>query len=135
MQNLMKDLTITLEDRPGTLAKAAEAIAKAGINIEGATAVPQGGRGELHILTRDSSATRRALESAGYKVETEQPVVVADVEDKPGAGADVFRRIADAGVNITLFYLATNNRVVLGADNIQKANEALSKQPSAAMRR
>src|SRR5919201_1814392 len=89
MQNLMKDLTITLEDRPGTLAKAAEAIAKAGINIEGATAVPQGGRGELHILTRDSSATRRALESAGYKVETEQPVVVADVEDKPGAGADV----------------------------------------------
>jgi hypothetical protein len=135
MQNLMKDLTITLEDRPGTLAKAAEAIAKAGINVEGAVGVPHGGRGELHVLTKDPNATRRALESAGFKVETEQPVVVADVEDKPGAGADVFRRIADAGVNVTLFYIATNNRIVVGADNIQKASEALTKQPSAAMRR
>jgi hypothetical protein len=135
MQNLMKDLTITLEDRPGVLAKAAEAIAKAGINVEGATAVPRGGMGELHVLTKDPNATRRALESAGFKVETEQPVLVADVEDKPGAGAAIFRRIADAGVNLTLFYLATNNRAVIGADNIQKATEALSKQPTAAARR
>jgi hypothetical protein len=133
MQNLMKDLTITLEDRPGTLAKAAEAIAKAGINIEGATGVGRGAKGELHVLTKDPNATRRALESAGFKVETEQPVLVADVEDKPGAGADIFRRIADVNVNVNLFYLATNNRVVIGADNIQKATEALT--PSAATRR
>lgn len=135
MQNLMKDLAVTLEDRPGTLAKAAEAIAKAGINIEGAVAVPRGGKGELHVMTKDPNATRRALESAGFKVETEQPVLVADVEDKPGAGAEIFRRIADASVNVTLFYLATNNRVVIAADNIQKATDAVAKQPSAAARR
>ncbi|OLC57988.1 MAG: hypothetical protein AUH85_01925 [Chloroflexi bacterium 13_1_40CM_4_68_4] len=135
MQNLMKDLTITLEDRPGTLAKAAEAIAKAGINVEGATGVPRNGKGEFHVLTKDPTAARRALEAAGFKVETEQPVLVADVEDKPGAGAEIFRRIADANVNVTLFYLGTNNRIVIGADNIQKATEALSKQPTAATRR
>ena len=87
------------------------------------------------MLTKDPTATRRALESAGFKVETEQPVLVADVEDKPGAGADIFRRIADANVNVNLFYLATNNRIVVGAENIQKATEALSKQPTAATRR
>ena len=62
-------------------------------------------------------------------------MLVADVEDKPGAGADIFRRIADANVNVNLFYLATNNRIVVGAENIQKATEALSKQPTAATRR
>ena len=35
-----KEFALTLDDRPGTLAKATDAIAKAGINIEGYAAVP-----------------------------------------------------------------------------------------------
>ena len=35
----MKDLTVSLEDRPGTLADLGEALGKAGINIEGMCAV------------------------------------------------------------------------------------------------
>jgi len=135
MQNLMKDLAITLADHPGTLAKAIEAIAKARINIEGAAGVPCGGNGIFHVLTTDADGTRRALESAGFKVDAEQPVVVVDLEDKPGAAAQVFRRLADANVNVTLTYVATKERVVIGADNIQKANEILSTQPISTARR
>lgn len=132
----MQDLTITLADRPGTLAKATEAIAKAGINLEGGAGFPCGGEGVLHILTKDGQATRRALESAGFKVSTEQPVVVIDVEDKPGTSASLYRRIADANVNVNLTYVATNNRLVVGADNIQKVKEVLTKEaaPAAARR-
>ena len=36
----MKDLTIYLEDRPGTLADMSEALGKAGINIEGLAGFP-----------------------------------------------------------------------------------------------
>ena len=135
MQNLMKDLTITLEDRPGALAKATEAIAKAGINIEGAAGVPCGDEATFHVLTKDAAATRRALESAGFKVGTEQQVLVLDVEDKPGTSAKIFRQIADANINVNLTYVATNNRIVVGADNVQKLTEVLTKQPSAASRR
>lgn len=135
MQTLMGDLTITLEDHPGTLAKATEAIAKAGINIEGGAGFPCGGEGVFHVLTKDAQATRRALESAGFRISAEQQVLVIDLEDKPGTSASLFRRIADAKLNVNLTYGATNNRVVVGADNIQKLKELLTKEPSTAARR
>lgn len=135
MQTLMGDLTIMLEDHPGTLAKATEAIARAGINIEGAAGFPCGGEGVFHVLTKDAQATRRALESAGFKVGAEQQVLVIDLEDKPGTSASLYRRIADAKLNVNLTYVATNNRVVVGAENIQKLKELLTKEPLTAARR
>ena len=50
--------------------------------------------------------------------------------------ASLYRRIADANVNVNLTYVATNNRLVVGADNIQKVKEALTKEaaPAAARR-
>lgn len=131
MQSVLKDFTITLEDRPGVLAKVTEAIAKAGINIEGAAAVPCDGKGTFHVLTPDAPATRRALETAGFRIAAEQAVLVVDVDDRPGAAASIFRRIADQEVNVTLAYLVTNNRLAIGADDLQKVTEALEKQPSA----
>ena len=93
-------------------------------------------RGNSPQTHEGRQATRRALESAGFKISTEQPVVVIDVEDKPGASASLYRRIADANVNVNLTYVATNNRLVVGADNIQKVKEALTKEaaPAAARR-
>jgi len=131
MQMLMGDLTVELEDRPGTLARATEAIAKAGINIEGAAGFPCGGEGVFHVLTKDAQATRKALESAGFRITGERQVLVVDVEDKPGTAAKIFRRIADASVNVDLVYEATNNRVVVGGDNVQKVKEILDREPAA----
>ncbi len=132
MHNLAKDLTVMLQtDRPGTLAKAIEAIAKAGINIDGYAEV----EGILHVLTKDSTAARRALEAAGFQVRGEQQVLVIDVEDRPGVAADIFRRIADAGVNVNFTYVATNNRIVVAANNLQKVAELLSKGSPTAARR
>jgi hypothetical protein len=126
MHNLAKDLTVVLQaDRPGTLAKATEAIAKAGINIDGYAEI----EGVLHVLTKDATATRQALEAAGFQARGEQQVLVIDVEDRPGVAADIFRRIADADVNVNVnfTYVATNSRIVVGANNLQKVAELLSK--------
>jgi hypothetical protein len=56
----MKDLTITLEDRPGRLADLGEATGKAGINVEGMCAPSGGGRAEVHVLVDDAAAAREA---------------------------------------------------------------------------
>jgi hypothetical protein len=62
-----KEFALTLDDRPGTLAKVTDAIAKAGINIEGYCAVPSGnGKGTFRVVTKDPANTRKALESAGF---------------------------------------------------------------------
>ena len=45
---MAKDLTVVLEDRPGTLAAMGEALGKAGVNIEGICGFPAGGKGTVH---------------------------------------------------------------------------------------
>jgi hypothetical protein len=122
---MMKDLTVILEDRPGTLADMLEALGKAGINIEGACGYPIEGKGIIHILVEDVAAARRTLEEVGIEVGDEREVLVLEVEDRPGAGGEVARRIANAGVNVDRFYMATNNRSVIAVDDLDKARAAL----------
>lgn len=123
MAHVATDLAVTLpEDRPGMLAKAVNAVGTAGINIEGYAEM----EGVVHVLTTDLGATRGALEAAGFKVVRERQVVLVQVEDQPGSAAGIFRRIADAKVNIRFSYLATRNRLVIGADDLEELRAALS---------
>jgi len=122
MAHVATDLAVTLpEDRPGMLAKAVNALSSAGINLEGHAEM----EGVVHVLTTDADATRQALESAGFRVVKEQQVVLVQVEDRPGSAAGIFRRIADAKVNIRFSYLATRNRLVIAADDLQDLVAAL----------
>jgi hypothetical protein len=121
---MAKDLTVTLEDRPGTLAELGEALGTAGLNIEGMGGFVVQGRGIMHVLVEDAAAARGALEAAGLKVEGERDVVVAPIENKPGQVGVICRKMADAGVNIDLIYHAAGG-LVLGADDTGKAQAAL----------
>jgi len=115
------DLTVILEDRPGTLAEMGEALGKFGINIEGLCGFRCQGKGAIHILVEDEAAARRALEKAGVRVRSSRQVLVLRLEDRPGEFGRICRRIANAGVNIDVTYLAMNTRLVLGADDLDKA--------------
>jgi hypothetical protein len=120
------DLTVILQNRPGTIADAGEATGSAGINLEGTCGFECGGEGILHVLVEDEAATvRRAFEEAGLEVRNEREVLVVDIEDRPGALGRTLRRVADAGVNVDLVYLATGTRLVIGPDDLQRAREAL----------
>ena len=120
-----KDLTVILEDRPGTLADMGQALGKAGINIDGWCGFPCEGRGVLHVLVEDAAGARPALEEGGLEVSGERDVLVLEIEDRPGAFGDITRKIANANVNVDLGYLATRTRLVIGADDLEKAQAAL----------
>ena len=122
---MTKDLTVILEDRPGTLADMGEALGKAGINIDGLCGFPCEGKGIIHILVEDAAAARHALEEIGLEVRGERQVLILELEDRPGVLGDVTRRIAKAGVNIDLVYAATNTRVIIGTDDLEKARAAV----------
>jgi hypothetical protein len=116
------DLSIALEEnRPGMLARAAEAIASGGLNIEGFAEVD----GTLHVLTADPRQARLALEAAGLAAGSEREVVVVRIEDRSGAIAELFGRLASAGVNVRHTYVASGHRVVIAADEPDKALEVL----------
>ena len=120
------DLVIDIENTPGALAEVAAAISDAGVNIAAATCLGAGDRAELHILVPHAEAVRHALAISHLAVTREREVVVIGVEDRPGALADLTRKIAKAGVDLDLVYVATRDRVVFGAADLDGLKAALA---------
>jgi hypothetical protein len=120
------DLTIDVENSPGALAEVTSAVSDAGVNLAAATCIGKGERAELHILVPYPEAVRHALATTHLAVSREREVVVVDIEDRPGALADLARTVAKAGVNLELVYIATRNRVVFGAADLDALRAALS---------
>jgi hypothetical protein len=138
MSTTMQNLTVVLQDRPGTLAKAAQTIAAERINIEGGATINCGGEGIFNALFKseqDATTAKKALEKAGFTVRSQQPVVVLNAEDKPGELARIFGAIADAEVNIEFTYVASNTRIVVGSKDPQKVTEALKSPVTTGARR
>src|SRR5215469_5918861 len=120
------DLVIDVENTPGALSQVAQAISDAGVNIAAATCIGPGDRAELHILVKHAEAARHSLAISHLAVTREREVVVVDVQDTPGVLADLTRKIAKAGVDLDLVYVATRNRVVFGATDLAGLRAALA---------
>ncbi len=119
------DLTIGLLDRPGTLARASDALGRAGVNIEGACGYVTDDRGVYHVLVRDAELARRALMDYGFEIQAERAVVVQPIANRPGEAARLLRRIATAGINLDVLYTTLDGQIVLGGDDVRAIREAL----------
>jgi len=120
-----KDLTVVLDNRPGTLADLGEALGEAGINLDAMCGFPCEGKAVIHILVEDAGKARSGLENAGFTVESEREVLLFEAEDRPGMLGETMRKLADAGVNVDLLYKATQTKLVIGADDLEKAQATL----------
>ena len=117
-----RDLTVRLTvDRPGEVAKVAQTLSSAGVNIEGIAEI----EGVVHVLARDPSRAKSALRAGGYTIDNELEVLVLPMTDRPGELSMIMQRLADASVNLRFIYLATETRVVIGVDDISRARAAL----------
>ena len=119
------DLTIHVENEPGALARVAAAVSDAGVNLAAATCTGPGEKADLHILVKHAEAAKRVLAIEGLTVVEEREVVVIDAEDKPGVLADLARRVAQAGVDLDLVYVATGTSVVFGSPDLAGLKAAL----------
>jgi hypothetical protein len=91
---------ISAPNKPGELARIAEAIAQKGINITSLTSLGWKEQGAIALTTNDESGTRSALSGIGQIQELELIPVI--LEDRPGTLATAARKLADAGINIEL---------------------------------
>ena len=119
------DLVIEIENSPGALSEVAGAISDAGINLAAATCIGSGQIAELHILVPHAEAAKHLLGISHLAVSREREVVVVQVEDRPGILADLTRKIAQAGVNLDLTYVATGNRMVFGSNDLDALRAAV----------
>ena len=122
---MAQDVTVILENRPGTLADVGETLGKSGINIDGLCGIPCEGKGVLHLLVENGAAARSVLEAAGFTVMGPEDVLVLPIDDRPGSFGQMTRKIADAGINVDLVYVASQTRVVIAADDLEKVQAVL----------
>jgi len=124
---MARDIAIALQNRPGALADLGEAVGRADINLSGGCGQVEGSEGVIHLLVEDGEdEVRDAIEAVGLTVREEREVLVVDVQDQPGTLGSYARKLAEAGVNIDLFYLATRTRLVFGVDDIERARNVLT---------
>jgi hypothetical protein len=108
-----------------SLADIIQSIQNSGIQIEGLWSAtgPQGYR--AHLVLQRSADTDARLAEAGLYIGTSQDVVLVEFEDRPGAAADIIRRLTDAGVRVSSAQLATGTRMVVVSDDPDGAAKAL----------
>lgn len=124
-----RDLVIVPDDEPGVLARVGRVLGEAGVNIEGLSAFTGQGRGIVHLLVDEPEKAQETLAGAGFEVKAMRRVLVYDVEDRPGAMAEVTGRLAEGGVNIEQAYLATGRttptRLLLVVDDVDRGKAVL----------
>ena len=121
---------VQLENRPGALGRFARAVAERGINIVHCAAGGAGSVGYAMIETEDDDATRAVLRSIGLSFVEGTPFTV-EVEDRPGALAEIADRLGRAGILINgLLIVGRRNGTVhlaLTTDNDDAARELLTR--------
>jgi len=120
-------LAVRTGDQPGELARLCEAMAGRKINMI-LSAVTDGDRGTVAFVVDDERAARTALDDAGIDFR-ERPAITVRMDNLPGTGAEAFRRLADAGVNLELLLPVQVSQeeffAVLCVDDAESAHAAL----------
>jgi hypothetical protein len=122
------EIVVSLDNKPGTLAKVAETLGKAGVNIQGAS-YATGAKGVARFVADNTDRALAALKAARVKVKQTRDVLEATLADEPGALGALARKLAKARVNIEAFYIvgagSAGLRCVVAVDKLDKAKAAL----------
>ncbi len=99
----VKQLTVALENRPGALAQMAQILADAKINVVALLGSTAGTQGSAQVVVDDIRKAKKALDKAGMSY-TEGTLEQFELNNKPGALAEVAGKLAKKGMNIDSAY-------------------------------
>lgn len=127
---ITKQLAIFLDNRPGTLARLADALAEAEINIYAITTSDTVDHSVIRLVVSDPQRALHVFEQHGTLV-VEDDVVMVEGSNKPGELARIAHALARAEVNIEYCYSATpqdaeQGLMILRVSDPEKALKALS---------
>ncbi len=99
----IKQLSIFIENREGTLVTVTDAIARAGVDIRAMSVADTQDFGIFRLIVTDIEKAKAELEDSNCFVSITNVVGVA-VNDEPGSLAKVIRILADNNINIDYMY-------------------------------
>jgi hypothetical protein len=98
--------SIFLINKPGVLAQLAKALADAKVNIVAMTLVDSQEHGVLRLVSEDAAATREELKRLNLPM-TETEVLCLELNNRPGALADVAGLFGRNHININYAYVSS----------------------------
>jgi len=131
---LVRQISIALENQPGALHRAAAELARHGINIQGISVVDSIDQGVVRLRTSDAAKARTVLGGIGLNL-IEADVFEFDLPDKPGRLSEVCRALGEGGVNIDYAYGSSLGselpmRVFLKGSPLERAKAILTQLPA-----
>ena len=132
----VKEFTLSIEDKPGTLGKICRALADRNVNIVAAQSFSSSGKSVTRLVFDDPTKARNVLDSerASY---TEADVAQVKLAHRPGELARAAQKLGDASININHLYCGTEPStntplVIFGVADVGKAAPLLEQAAAAA---
>jgi len=92
---------VTVPNKPGEGARALSVLRDAGVNLVAFSGFPQGRGAQLDFVPDDPAAFKAVARKAKWKVTGPKRAFLIDGDDRPGAGAELMGKLADAKINVT----------------------------------
>jgi hypothetical protein len=126
-----RQLSVFMENKPGTLALVSGALAARKVNILAFSISDAVDHGVVRMIVSNPVQAAHLLGEGGMMV-VESDVLALDLPNKPGALARLAQRLSKARVNIEYAYGSTARakgkaQVILKVDNVQRARRLLQK--------
>jgi hypothetical protein len=126
---LIKQISVFLENKPGTLAGVLEVLGEHEINIRAMAVADTADFGILRLIVNEPDKVERILKGASFAVKT-NPVLTMKVADKPGGLLGEIKKLTAAGINVEYVYAfaatsAEEARVVLKVDDLDLAERVV----------
>lgn len=127
---IIKQISVFLENKPGTLAAVLAVLDEHNINIRAMSVADTADFGILRLVVNEPDKVEQALKGASLAVKT-TPVLAMKVSDKPGGLLAEVKKLTAAGINIEYVYAfaapaADEARVVLKVDDLGAAEKILA---------
>ncbi len=128
----VEQISVFLENKPGTLEKAALVLKDANINIRTLSMAETADFGILRLIVNDVEKASKVLKDNGFRV-SKTPVVAVEVPDKPGGLHSVMEAVSREGINVEYLYAfveksGQNAVIIFRFDNPEKAIDILTKK-------
>jgi hypothetical protein len=101
-----KELSITCEDRPGTLAHLGKLLANGKVNIVATSCTTTGVLGAVRVIVDDFARAKKILDREHVSY-TEHDVLYVELPNLPGALANFAGKLAAQNINVTAAYGTT----------------------------
>ena len=99
----VNQVSVFLENKPGTLNKMTEVLAKSGINIRALSLADTNDFGIVRMIVNDVIAATNVLQESNF-VATFTPVLVYTVSDETGGLNELLKTFTESNVNIEYMY-------------------------------